>query len=348
VPHESVIFAADGESVYTCAVGSDPQGNGTLSVWHTADRGVDWIPAQVVPTDPTINGCALVVDVSDPSVAALAWQPRGGGAGDSYTGRMTSVDGGTTWQATPVEPFTQIDQLDSRGGMVYALRETVGSSNAVESHLWASPDRMRSWQQVDHGLPLYMSGFWLQPVGAGILIVESGAPDASPSLWTSPDDGATWHQLDVPGGVPDYWDARFAPFGMPSNGLVVRSLHGQFHICVDNGAGTASTQLGLSPAVTCSTDGGATWHLHALPPLTTSAGSSGATSLVAIANDGSLLATVQGTLYRLDATTGRWQSLGAVPESHVVYCPAPGEGILWVAGIPGDPSGGIFTASYTR
>ena len=213
-PIGSVVFAADGESAYTCAVGD---GNGTLSIWRTADRGVDWVPAQVVPTDSTINGCALVVDVSDPSVAALAWQPRGGGAGDSYTGGMTTVDGGVTWQATPWEPSTQIDQLDSRGGVIYALRETVDGA-----HLWASADRMRSWHQVDHGLPEYLSGFWLQPDGTGILTVESGAPDTSPSLWTSPDDGATWQQLDVPGGVPSFWTARFAPFGMPSNGLVAR------------------------------------------------------------------------------------------------------------------------------
>jgi hypothetical protein len=347
-----VAFAGDGQSGYMCNVGFDAQGNGSLSIWHTSDRGADWIPARIVPTDPSMDGCELVVDASDPSVAALAWQPRGGGAGDSYTGRMTTVDGGVTWQATPWEPYTQINQLDSSGGVIYALRETVDSGNAVESHLWASADRMRSWRQVDHGLPPYVSGFWLQPDGTGILIVQSGAPDASPSLWTSPDDGATWQQLDVPGGVPTYWAARGLPFGMPSNDIAARSLQGQFHICVWNAAAGTSTGASTQPspaAVTCSTDSGATWHARAQ-------GASVANSLLAIANDGALLATGPDGLYRLGANTDRWQSLGPLPGSSsspkpgLVYCPSPGAGMLWAVSLasngPGDPQP-IFTASYT-
>src|SRR5260221_7424031 len=186
-----VVFAGDGESGYMCAVGNDPQGNGTLSIWHTSDRGAAWISAHVVPTALGIDRCQLVVDASDPSVAALAWVPRGGGAGNSFNGLMTTVDGGIIWQTVPLEPFRRIDQLDSRCSVIYALRETVNSNHEVESHLWASGDRMRSWRQVDHGLPTYMSGFWLQPDGTGILIVQSNAPDASPSLWKSPDDGTT-------------------------------------------------------------------------------------------------------------------------------------------------------------
>jgi hypothetical protein len=169
-------------------VGSDPEGNGTLSIWRTADRGVDWIPARVVPTDPSINGYELVVDLSDPSIAALAWQPRGSGGGDSYTGGMTSVDGGATWQ------------------------------------------------------------------------------------------------------------------------------------------------------------------VHAMPSLPTSPGSSAVSSLLAITSDGSLLATGLGILYRLDASSGRWQSLGPLPEPGVIYCPAPGDGMLWAvpfSGGTGDPQQRIFTASYT-
>ncbi len=353
-PDRAVVFASDGESAYMCAVGTDVRGNGTLSIWHTSNRGALWIPARVVPADPSMNGCELVVDASDPSVAALAWQPRGGGAGDSYTGLMTSVDGGVTWQAIPWQPFVHIDQLDSRGNVIYALRETANSSGSVESHLWASADRMRSWRQVDHGLPTYITGFWLQPDGPGILVVESGAPDAPTSLWRSPDDGTTWRQLDVPVDLPSYWPARFAPFGTPSNGLVARSLQGQFHICVYNvsmGASAgASTQPSQSPPVTCSTDGGATWHDHAMPPLTIAQGSSAATSLLAITDDGALLATGPDALYRLGANVGRWQSLGPFPEPGVVYCPAPGDGILWAApfsGGPGDPQHRIFAASYS-
>ena len=347
-----VVFAGDGESGYRCAVGNDPRGNGTLSlsIWHTSDRGADWIPAQVVPTALGIDECQLVVDTSDPSVAALAWVPRRGGAGNAFTGLMTTVDGGITWQAVPLEPFRRIDQLDSRGGVIYALRETLTSTHEVASHLWASGDRMRSWRQVDHGLPTFMSGFWLQPDGTGMLIVQSNAPDASPSLWKSPDDGATWQQVDVPVGVPSYRIARGLPFGMPSNGLVARSLQGQFHLCMYNLAAATSTQLGQSPPVTCSTDGGATWHGHAMPPLSTLPGSSAATSLLAITNDGALLATGLGTLYRLGANADRWQSLGPLPEPGVVYCPAPSDGILWAApfsGGPGDPQHRIFTASYT-
>jgi hypothetical protein len=344
-----VAFAGDGESGYMCDVGDDPQGIGTLSIWHTSDRGADWIPARVVPTDPGIAECQLIVDAFDPSVAALAWVPRGGGAGDSFDGLMTTVDGGVTWQAVPSEPLRRINQLDSRGGVIYALRETATSTGSVESHLWASADRMRTWRQVDYGLPTYMSGFWLQPDGVGILIVQSGAPDASPSLWSSPDDGATWQELDVPVSLPTYSVARFAPFGMPSNGLVARSLQGQFHICESNLAAANSNELGQSPLAMCSTDGGATWHGHAMPPLASSPGSSAATSLLAITNDGALLATGLGTLYRLGATADRWQSLGPLPEPAVVYCPAPGTGMLWAAptGASTGPQHRIFTASYT-
>ena len=51
-----------------------------------------------------------------------------------------------------------------------------------------------------------------------------------------------------------------------------------------------------------------------MPPLTPSQRASGAASLLAITNDGSLLATIQGTLCRLDVNTDRWQSLGPLPS----------------------------------
>ena len=80
-------------------------------------------------------------------------------------------------------------------------------------------------------------------------------------------------------------------------------------------------------------------------------------SPIALADDGALLATDEVaqapftvpssggpppilTLYRLPAGSSVWQSLGAVPSSqdtqtggvsysNVVYCAAPGKGLLW-------------------
>lgn len=350
--HSVVVVADDGASAYSCFVGSDAQGNSILHIWRTSDRGTHWISAREIPNDPTINGCELVVDGSDPSVAALAWQPRGGGGGDSYTGLMTTVDGGITWQAVPSEPFSRIDQLDSRGGVIYAIRETMSSStNSVEYHLWASSDRMRSWRQVDQGLPVPVAGFWLQPGGSSILLVGSGGANAIASqLWRSPDGGATWHQLDVPGGLPSYTPARFASLGASASSIVASSLQGRFHICVsDATVGTSSPRSQLS--VMCSTDGGGTWHARTLPTLTTPQGVSLGANLVAITSNDTLLAYGLGTLYRLGANADRWQSLGPLPEPAVAYCPSPGPGMLWAVppaiGDPIDPQGRIFTATYT-
>lgn len=346
-PSDSIAFANDGKTAYRCST----QFNSPLNIWRTTDRGAHWIPARAFPTDPTMNACELLVDASDPSVAALAWQPRGGGAGDSYTGLMTTVDGGTTWQAVPSQPYIHIDQLDSRGGVIFAVRETVSTTNTVEYHLWASSDRMRTWRQVDHGLAPAVAGFWLQPEGSGILVIVSGGANAIASqLWTSPDGGATWHQLNVPGGLPSYMLARMVGLGMQASGIVVRSLQGHFHICVSNATVATSTPTPQS-SVTCSIDGGATWRVRKLLLLDTSQGFSVGVNLVGITNDGTLLASGLGTLYRLAADSDRWQPLGPLPQLGVVYCPSPGAGMLWaapaIAGDSTDPQNRTFTALYT-
>lgn len=264
---------------------------------------------------------------------------------------MTTVDGGTTWQAVPSQPYIHIDQLDSRGGVIFAVRETVSSTNAVEYHLWASGDRMRTWRQVDHGLAPAVAGFWLQPEGSGILVVVSGGANAIASqLWTSPDGGATWHQLNVPSGLPSYMLARMVGLGMQASGIVVRSLQGHFHICVSNATVATSTPTPQS-SVTCSIDGGATWRVRKLLLLDTPQGFSVGVNLVGITNDGTLLASGLGTLYRLAADSDRWQPLGPLPQLGVVYCPSPGAGMLWaapaIAGDSTDPQNRTFTALYT-
>lgn len=301
-----------------------------LHIWRTYNRGASWVPARVVPNDPSMNLCELVVDASDPSVAALVWQPRGGGAGDGFTGLMTTVDGGATWQAISSQPFIRIDQLDSRGGVIYALRETANSSNSVESHVWASSDRMRTWRQVDHGLPNDVAGFWLQPNGSSILVVTSDGLTSS-QLWLSPDGGATWRQLSIPGGAPFYRPARLAGFGTAPNNIVAHSIQGQFHICVSNMTLGTSDPNSL-PTLTCSTDSGAAWHARTLLPLTTATGTSVGVNLMAISNDGAVLAYGLGDLYRLTAGSYRWQSLGPLPQAAqpgANYCPSPGAGIVW-------------------
>jgi hypothetical protein len=348
----TVAFASDGESAYKCAISDDTRGNSILNIWRTSNRGAHWIPAREVPNDPTVNGCQLVVDASDPSFAALAWQPRGGGAGDSYTGLMTTVDGGVTWQATPANPFVHIDQLDSRNGLIYAIRETADSSDSVAYHLWASSDRMRSWRQVDQGMPAAVAGFWLHPDGSGILMVVSGGANAIASqLWSSPDGGATWRQLSVPGGLPSYMPARFTTGGVRPNGIVARSVQGQFHICVANVTEGAPAQNSPSSNVRCSTDGGATWQARTMPPIAASTNIFAGVNLVAVTSEGALFVSGAGVLYRLTTNASQWQSLGPLAEAVVFYCPSPGAGILWGApspfGVPADPLNRIYTANYT-
>lgn len=145
---------------------------------------------------------------------------------------------------------------------------------------------------------------------------------------------------------------RDAALGISSNGLVARSLHGEFHICALNGATLVSPQHEQSAGVACSTDDGATWNYYAMPRVAFARGPLEGMSLVSIANDGSLLATVVGTLYHVDVTaSSRLQSLGPIPEPGVVYCPTPGDGILWagpVSGYTGDPQHRIFTARYSQ
>ncbi|HEX8732519.1 MAG TPA: zf-HC2 domain-containing protein [Ktedonobacterales bacterium] len=340
---QPIIFAGDGQSAYTCEV------DAVLRVWRTYNRGASWVAARQVPNDPSMNMCELVVDATDPSVAALAWSPRGGGAGDPFTGLMTTVDGGATWQTAPSQPFSQIDQLDSRGGVIYALRETVNSSNSVVYHIWASSNRMRSWRQVDHGLPSDVTGFWLQPGGSSILVVVSDPTATTSQLWLSPDDGVTWSQLTVPGGAPSYRPARFISLTSSQNGIVARWLNGRFTICVSN-ATLATTGPGSAPTVTCSTDSGATWHARPLLLLASAVGAVGV-NLIAIADDGAALASGLGDLYRLSAASDRWQSLGPLPpgaQPGASYCPSPGAGVLWTLWIPiaSGSQGRIFVANY--
>ena len=352
-PGEITLPATDGESAYACSVIGDAQDNGVINIWRTSDRGSTWTSARTVPAEPTAGLCQLVVDGSDPSVAALAWAPRGGGAGDSYTGLMTTIDGGVTWQAQPEEPFMRIDQLDSRRGVIYALRETADSAGSVETHLWASSDRMASWRQVDPGQTLSsaLAGFWLDPNGRGILAIIVGGPNVVPSqLFYSPDDGATWRLIAVPGGLPlTYYSARFISAGATSNTIVARSIQGQFHICVSNATTGAPASTSQPTTVTCSIDSGAMWHTSPLLVVQTSETTSVAVNLVSIADDGNLLASGFGTLYRLGPGTDRWQSLGAEPQALVTYCSQPGNGLLWA--IPfGPPTAGgktfIYTVSY--
>lgn len=343
---QSILFADDGQSAYACEVAS------VLRIWRTYNRGASWVSARQVPNDPSMNMCEFVVDASDPSVAALAWSPRGGGAGDSFTGLMTTVDGGATWQAAPSAPFVRIDQLDSRGGVIYALRETTTSSNAVIYHVWASGDRMRSWRQVDHGLPSDITGFWLQPGGSSILVVVSDPSATTSQLWLSRDDGATWRQLNVPGGAPSYRPARFTEsFLTTPNGIVARWLKGQFTICVSN-ATLGTTDPNSSPTLTCSTASGATWHARPLLSLTTPQGSSVGVNLIAVSDDGAVLASGLGDLYRLAGGSDRWQSLGPLPpdaQPGASYCPSPNSGVLWTTanGSASGPQSRIFIANYT-
>jgi hypothetical protein len=85
--------------------------------------------------------------------------------------------------------------------------------------------------------------------------------------------------------------------------------------------------------------------------LTTAQGSAVEANLVALTDDGALLAAGPDTLYRRAISSGTWQSLGPLPQPGVTYCSAPGAGILWAYaasnGASTDPQNRTFTASYT-
>jgi hypothetical protein len=96
----------------------------------------------------------------------------------------------------------------------------------------------------------------------------------------------------------------------------------------------------------CSNDGGATWHSRRLLVVATPQQSNVAVNLVAIADDGDLLASGVGGFYRLAATSVAWQSLGTPPPVYVIYCSTPGSGLLWA--IPsGPPRPGYIYTTYT-
>lgn len=349
----TVAFAGDGQTAYACAF--PVAANGQLRVWTTTDRAAHWVPARSLPSQPSAgNRCELVVDQSDPSVAALCWVPNGGGAGDSCTVWLITTDGGSTWRYDPaaINNFAAIDQLDSRSGVIYALRETASSSNTVIYHLWRSYDRMRSWQQVDHGLLPAVAGFWLQPGGRGIFAVVSGGANlAATQLFTSPDDGASWKPLTAPIALPAYQPARFASGPMAGAIAVLPHSGAPFEICVANYTADAPTPNALS----CSTDGGVSW--RSLPPLFRA----GSMLVIGIAGDRAILAIgadVQNasgaisdyTLHRFAEGASQWQPLGSIPQFAVTYVPAPGAGTLWAYIAPGmslDPQQRLFTAAYS-
>lgn len=221
-------------------------------------------------------------------------------------------DGGATWASTSPS-LVGIFSLATQDSRSFAL----GRFGTTVNRLEVSDDGMRTWRPVDDAIAGEVQSFW-QDATSGHLLAATPR-----SFWTSDDGGSHWSQLS---GL----DGRSANYVARATG------DGNWQIC-------SLTQ--------CTTDSGRAW--VPIPPLVvkgTVIGSDTSDRPLALASDGSLLASLPGLdLYRLPLAGARWQVLGAPPDQPLyfaIYAPAAGgSGVLWAL-----PPGGkgaydhIFTA----
>ena len=218
-----VVAPADGATAYWCGATrmTSPTEQVKVEAWATRDGGATWsapatLPSRVgsMPADAQFDGCALQVDslVPTTALATLSYSVPGNGAGFSGAADYATFDGGRAWRQVAVEQaamYQQFQQLASVGSTIYAVRAlfspyTDTSPPAYHYHIWASTDAMRTWRQVDTGVPDDVRQFWIDPA-SGVMLAQTSARDGlglGPvglgHLYLSADHGATWTQLTAP------------------------------------------------------------------------------------------------------------------------------------------------------
>lgn len=328
VTRPAYVAPTDGNTAYLCQPSDDDLSGANApgvpaKIWSTHDRGAHWLRQADVPVAVNRNDCQIVVDALNPNTAAVVLDLRlrgsGGGGGDPTTTlNYATLDGGASWRLLPASDPYAMDQLATRNGVTYALRSVL-QGNAVTTHLWSSADGMRTWVELGMQIPTELGALWLNPA-TGALLVDGTDFDRSHTLWKSEDGGKTFSELALT-------DTR---------GFVAQIPIGATDWTICTATYDVQSLTNQENALTCSTDGGATWQTRsdastaALPVDDFTSW----TGLLAIAKDGSLLGVVsQGdtpALVRLPAGASAWLSLGsASPYATFHYGGGPGNGVIW-------------------
>ncbi len=270
--------------------------------YATHDHGVHWQRM----TDAHTYCTSMVVDAADANTVLL------GGGRDALT---FSTDGGATWQQRTgaPQPF-HITRLVTWHSLRYAI---VGSLRYTDTQTLAvSADNMQTWRyfdplQIDRAATPALdsvSGLWVRPDTGAVLVALAGY------LWESQDGGQHWLRFRG----QDSLNFEFA--------VQTPQAEQPWHICAK------FTSYYPDVPLTCTDNGGHTWHQQPVPgPYT---------KLLTIDADGSLLVSSRGAVFRLPAGTSQWRALGDTPllcgmVGYASYAPSSSEGIWWTLP-PGD------------
>lgn len=356
------VSPADGSVAWLCQSGTK-SATRALRVWRTSDAGRSWQSVQA-PEIPFTYNCQMYPDQLDPNVSLLYFFSSPGlssGSSRDISHIFETFDGGATWQNDQytVPPL----EFATLNGATYALRQ---NGPDVYQQLEVSRDGLQTWHVLDapiHNQKLTPDLFWLNPA-TGSMLVEAHTLAGSPgySLWTTDANGSHWQQVMAP-----YIASVVARPTADGQHWTICSLYA--------GTGSNPQHLDYTSHIACGTEN-ARWTerpgfdiprwTSTTPTPCASCSSTpnddpfGVMTLLGIANDGALLATVEDrfdthgqatrkSLYRLPSGSNQWQNGGAVPGPLTLYAPRPGGGLLWSTPSPtgiGDTTGPVFTASY--
>jgi hypothetical protein len=339
---------SDGDTAYFCVVG-----HGQAQVWATHDWLATWTMTGSIPVASRVTDCYIAVDALQTRQAVLQTYAPDGKLGE-YTGEMhtyLTTNGGATWTPRDVQSGVTpiLLRLASVGGVSYALAATWPRSHCSDcfvAALYMSKDGMLTWSRIDGDLVLTpghsvrsVIRFWLGSSGELLAELGDSTNGDTIELWRSVNQGTHWTQIRLPAVTGSLFVA---------NGQNQRFWRVcEAYIIVGGGNSHPPYQQ-----ITCTLDGGATWHDTGGP-------NSDGIFVIAQAPDGALLGATPDP-YRGDATNlmrvvpgqSAWESLGAIPAglgSIEVSEAGSGSIVLWRVAQPavlGVLPTTIYTATY--
>jgi hypothetical protein len=204
-------------------------------------------------------------------------------------------------------------------------------------------DGMRSWTPIALPTSGYVTDFRVNPFNGDLLMVTSTGWINSEQVWVSADAGQQWAPMQQP------------PFPFGPEGLAIQQPYTDqpWHVC---GADPSNWYINgqhnpHTHDIECTGDGGATWVIQHLDVPNDPGTGYPAYSLVAIADDGSVLGRTPAGLVRFTLGSTGLEPLGPVPQAGALaYAAGMGAGVLWSGPFDNaentDPQGRIFNASY--
>lgn len=341
---------ADSGTAYECA--PDASAN-VVHIWLTRDDGAHWARTGDIATTSSASSCTLLVDDLDSStVIADVYYPHPGYCclpGPDLI--VATRDAGATWAPLPLPfdtgpqvkvRFDIVSQLATRQGVTYALfhPHPVGADQ-LDTAFVLSRDGMRTWQQAPAPLGGYVTRFWLNPYDGRMLTLTSNGYYNSANFWTTPSPGQRWSSVSE------------QPYPFASYSIVVQQPYtaAPWTICgADPSDWFDGTQHNPHMHdIACTTDSGSTWHtIHLDEPTVTN--DQPEYTLLAVADDGSVLLRSTSGIARLVPPSAQIAALGVSPQAgDLEYGAGSGAGMLWAASYPTDPNpqGQIYTAAYT-